>query len=90
MRTKNGRPLQVSGANVWTNNGGFLGRIVGEKVYDSNGRYVATIVNDVLVHRSSDGGSQVSAFVPPIDRVGTLQADSVGSAIWGDEPTLPD
>jgi hypothetical protein len=54
LLTKNGRALQVSGDLVYSRSGKVVGRINGQKVSGANGRYVGTIINDRLVHRSTD------------------------------------
>lgn len=89
LYTKNGRPLQVSGETVYSRSGVVVGRIRGEKVFGTNGRYVGTIVGDRLVHRSTDSTGISSPF-SAANRSGLARANSVGSAIWGDEPSIPD
>lgn len=89
LYTKNGRALQVSGDTVYSRSGKVIGRISGGKVYGTNGRYVGTIAGDRLVYRSTDGASVGSSF-SAANRVGSAAANSVGSAIWGDEPDIPD
>jgi len=66
-----------------------VARIRGEKVFGTNGRYVGTIVGDRLLHRSTDS-AEISSPFSAANRVGSAQADCVGSAIWGDEPDIPD
>lgn len=89
LYTKNGRPLQVRGDDVHSRSGTYVGRIRSGRVFDPSGRYVGTIVGDRLVYRSTE-----SARLGPISnrgsRVGTARANRVGSAIWGDEPPIPD
>jgi hypothetical protein len=58
LYTRNGRPLQVSGSNLYSRSGTYVGRISGSKVYDPSGRYAGTIVGDRVVYRSTD-----SAFI---------------------------
>jgi sporulation protein YlmC with PRC-barrel domain len=89
LYTKNGRPLQVSGNTVYSRSGKVVGRISGDKVYGTDGRYVGTIVGDRLVKRSTDSAGISSPFVA-INRVGSATINSVGSAMWGDEPDIPD
>ncbi len=89
LYTKNGRPLQVSGDTVYSPSGTAFGRINGEKVYGTNGRYVGTIVGDRLVYRSTHSASISSPF-SAANRTGTARANRVGSAMWGDEPDIPD
>jgi hypothetical protein len=89
LYTKNGRPLQVSGDTVYSRSGKVVGRIRGEKVYGTDGRYVGTITNDRLVYRSTDNAG-ISSHFSATNRVGSARVNRVGSAIWGDEPDIPD
>jgi hypothetical protein len=89
LYTKNGRPLQVSGNIVYSRSGKVVGQIVGDKVYGTNGRYVGTIVGDRLVKRSTDGAGISSPFVAT-PQAGSASANQAGSAMWGDEPDIPD
>jgi hypothetical protein len=89
LYTKNGSPLQVQGDKVYSRSGQIVGRINGEKVYGTDGRYVGTIVNERLVFRSTHSASIGSPF-SAANRVGTAKASRVGSAMWGDEPNIPD
>lgn len=89
LYTKNGKPLQVSGNTVYSCSGKVVGRIKGKKVYGTDGRYVGTIVNDRLVYRSTDSAGVGSSF-SPANRAGTAKANRAGSAIWGQEPDIPD
>jgi hypothetical protein len=89
LYTKNGKPLQVSGNTVYSRSGKVVGRIKNDKVYGTDGRYVGTIVNDRLVYRSTHSATISSPF-SSANKIGTARANRVGSAIWGDEPTIPD
>lgn len=89
LYTKNGRPLQVSGDIVYSRSGKVVGRIKGEKVYGTNGRYVGTITSGRLVYRSTDSAGIGSPFTAA-NRTGSAKANHAGSAIWGDEPDIPD
>jgi len=89
LYTKNGRPLQVSGSNVYSRSGTYVGRIRGSKVYGPSGRYVGTIVGDRVVFRSTDNAS-VSGPSVAASRAGSAAAHAASSAIWGDEPNFPD
>lgn len=89
LYTKNGRPLQVSGNIVYSKSGKVVGRIQGEKVFGTNGRYVGTIVNDRLVYRSTQSATISSSFTSA-NRAGTARANRVDTAIWGEEPDIPD
>lgn len=89
LYTKNGRPLQVSGNTVYSKSGKVVGRIQGEKVFGTNGKYVGTIVNDRLVYRSTQSATISSSFTAS-NKAGTARANRCGSAIWGEEPDIPD
>lgn len=89
LYTKYGLPLQVSSDKVYSSSGRAVGRIKGKKVFGPNGKYVGTIANDRLVYRSTDSSAIVSPFCAAA-RCGTARAQIAGSAIWGDEPTIPD
>lgn len=89
LYTKNGRPLQVSGNTVYSGSGIVVGRTKDDKVYGTDGRYVGTIAGDRLVYRSTDSAGIGSPF-SAANRAGSARANRVGSAIWGDEPDIPD
>jgi len=89
LYTKDGRPLQVSGETVYSRSGQPVGRIRENKVFGTDGRYVGTIVGDRLVYRSTDGASVGSPFAAA-SRAGSTKANRAGSAIWGDEPGIPE
>jgi hypothetical protein len=89
LYTKNGRPLQVSSDTIYSQSGQVVGRIKGDKVYGPDGRYVGTIDGVRLVYRSTDSAGVSSPFAAA-NHAGTARADRVGSAIWGDEPDIPE
>ena len=89
LHTKNGRPLQVVGDKVYSRSGQIVGRIRGEKIYGPDGRYIGTITNGRLVYRSTHSASMSSPF-SAANRLGSARANRVGSALWGDEPDIPD
>ena len=89
LYTKNGRPLQVSGDKVYSRSGQVVGRIRGDRVHGLDGRYVGTIVGDRLVYRSTHSASITSPFAAA-NRAGSASAARAGSAMWGDEPDIPD
>ena len=89
LYTKNGRPLQVSNDIVYSSSGEVVGRIKGKKVFGTDGRYVGTIVNDRVIYRSTDSAVVSSPFARA-NRAGTGRANRAGSAVWGDEPDIPD
>lgn len=85
MHTKNGRPLSVSGADIYDERGRQVARISGNKAFSPSGRYVGTIVGDRLIYRATDSASIGGAFAPGV-RAASAQAPSAGSADWGEEP----
>lgn len=89
MYTKDGKPLQVSGDIVYSGSGRVVGKIKGTKVFGPNGQYVGSVVNDRLVFRSTDSAAISSPFAVA-DRAGTARANRAASAMWGDEPVIPD
>ena len=89
LYTKNGRPLQVSNDIVYSRSGQVVGRIKGDRVFGTDGSYVGTIVRDRLVYRSTHSARISSPFVRA-NRAGTARANRAGSAMWGDEPEIPD
>lgn len=46
LYTKNSRPLQRSGDDLYSCSGRYLGRVRHGKVYDPSGKYASTIVGD--------------------------------------------
>jgi hypothetical protein len=89
LYTKNGRALQVSGDNVHSNSGVFVGRIRGNKVFSTNGRYVGTITGGRLVYRSTASAS-IGSSCSSSNKAGSGRANAAGSGVWGDEPNIPD
>ena len=70
---------------MYSRSGTYGGRISNGKVYDPSGRYAGTIV----VYRGTDSATMSSATISA-NRIGSASATAVGSAVWGDEPDLPD
>ena len=89
LYTKNGLPLQVSGDIVYSRSGKVVGRIRSNKVYGPDGHYVGTIAVNRLVYRSIDRTGISPPFVAA-NRAGFSRANRSVSAIWGDEPIIPD
>ncbi|WP_081053223.1 hypothetical protein [Burkholderia territorii] len=89
LYTKNGKPLQVANDFVYSRSGVPVGRIRGEKVFGPDGRYVGSIVGDRLVYRSTESAAIGSPF-SVAHRAGSAKAHRASSAIWGDEPSIPD
>jgi hypothetical protein len=89
LYTKNGRPLQVLGDIVYSKSGKVVGRINGNKAYGTNGRYVGTIDGNRLVFRSTES-AEISSPFSAANSAGFASANMAGSAIWGDEPNIPD
>ena len=89
LYTKDGLPLQVSGMTVYSRSGTVVGRISGEKVYGPDGRYVGTITNGRLIYRATDSAGVGSPF-SAANCVGSARANHASSALWGEEPDIPD
>jgi hypothetical protein len=89
LYTKDGRPLQEVGDYVYSRSGAVVGKRRGDKVFGPNGRYVGTIAGDRLVYRSTDSAGISSSF-SVARRSGSARAHSARSAVWGDEPDIPD
>lgn len=89
LYTKNGNPLQVSSNTVYSKSGKVVGKIYGEKVHGTDGKYVGTIVYDRLVYRSSQSAT-IRSSLSTSNRGGSGKANRGGSGIWGDEPNIPD
>lgn len=89
LYTKNGKLLQVSGTTVYSKSGKVVGRIEGDRVFGTDGRYVGTIVGDRLVYRSTQSAAFGSPFAS-VNRAGSARAQRVGSALWGNEPDIPE
>jgi hypothetical protein len=87
--TKNGRPLSRHGDDLFARSGAHVARLRRDKAFDSSGKYVGTLVNDRLIYRSTDSASIGSTFIKSA-RVGSANANAVGSALWGEEPPIPD
>jgi hypothetical protein len=89
LYTKNGLPLQVFSATVYSRSGKLVGRIRGKKVYGTDGLYVGTITGDRLVYRSTDSAGVGSPFAVA-HRAPSARGHKAPSAILGDEPKIPD
>ncbi len=87
--TKNGRPLQRRGDDVFSRSGKYVGKLTGGRLHGPDGRYVGTLDGDRVLYRSTDRATIGSPFAPsPI--AGTATAGSASSGLWGDEPNIPD
>jgi hypothetical protein len=82
LYTKDGEPLEVGGNDIWDRNGRHVGRRRGKKVFGPNGRYAGTIDGDRVIYRSIDSAEISSPFAPS-PRVGSAEANAIGSALWG-------
>lgn len=90
LYTKNGRPLQVSGSDVYSRSGTHVGRISGDQVFDLGGRYAGTIVGDRVVYRGTQSARVDSSSAGSARRAGSAAASMAASAISGDEPDFAD
>lgn len=89
LYTKNGKPLQLSDTTVYSRSGKVVGRIKGDKVFGTDGRYVGSIVGDRLVYRSTQSTAIGSPFASA-NRAGSAKAQRAASAVWGNEPDIPE
>ena len=89
LYTKNGKPLQRRGDNLFSRSGKHVGRIRGQKVFDPKGKYAGTIDGNRVVYRSTDSAEISSPFAPTAS-AGTAFANYAASAVWGGEPSFPD
>ena len=87
--TKEGRPLKVSGQDLFSRSGKHVARMRNGKAYGPDGRYVATIVGDRLIYRSTNSASISSPFAPRAS-AGHAYANHAATAAWGEEPRIPD
>ena len=88
LYTKNGRPLQRSGVQLWSGSGRYLGIIQGTYVFDTSGQYAGTIDGDRVVFRAVDSARIASPTISA-PRVGLAVVPAVPAAILGDEPDFP-
>jgi hypothetical protein len=89
LYTKNGKPLQVHGSYIYSRSGRPVGQVRGRKVFGPDGRYVGSIDGDRLVYRSTES-AEISSPFSVAQMAGSASARAAGSAIWGDEPNIPD
>jgi hypothetical protein len=89
LYTKDGMPLQVANDFVYSRSGVPVGRIRGDRVFGPDGRYVGSIVGDRLVYRSTQSAAVGSPF-SAAHRAGSARAHRAASAVWGEEPDIPD
>lgn len=89
LYTKEGRPLKVSGDDIFSRSGKHVARIRGGKAYGPDGTYVGTIVGDRLIYRSTNSATISSPFAPRA-HAGHASAKHAAVATWGDEPPIPD
>jgi hypothetical protein len=83
--SRDGIPYLRDGDRLFDESGTEVGRFRGSKVYNAQGRYAATLVNDRLAYRASDSASVSSPFAPS-RRGGFGVSRRAGSALNGSEP----
>jgi hypothetical protein len=88
LNTKNGRPLQRVGGQLWSGSGRYLGVIQGKYVFDTTGQYAGTIDGDRVVYRSVDS-ARIAGPSVAAPRVGLAVVPAVPAVILGDEPDFP-
>lgn len=89
LYTKNGRPLQLSGDQLFAQSGAYLGRLRNERVYDPSGRYAGTLVGNRIVYRATDSATISSPSIAT-PRIPTARINAIPSAMLGDEPPFVD
>lgn len=89
LHTKEGRPLKVSGDDLFSRSGKHVARNRSGKAYGPDRRHVGTIVGDRLIDRSTNSTSSTSAFAARA-HVGHASARRTGTAVWSHEPPIPD
>jgi hypothetical protein len=89
LYTRSGRLLQVQGNNLHSRSGAFLGLLVNNKVYDSNGRYCATVVGDRVVYRTIDSAATVTGIEGDVIPA-SVTPNRSGTSLWGREPNFVD
>lgn len=87
--TKEGRPLKVSGEDLFSRSGKHVARIRNGKAYGPDGRYVGTIVENRLIYRGTHSASISSPFAPR-PGAGHASANHAATATWGEEPRISD
>lgn len=87
LYTKNGRPLQRGGDQLWSGSGIYPGTIQGRFVFDTSGQFAGTI-DGGRVYRVIDSARIASPTIAA-PRVGLAVVPAVPAAILGDEPRLP-
>ena len=89
LYTRSGRLLQVQGNNLHSRSGAFLGQLINNKVYDTNGRYCATVVGDRVVYRTIDSAASAAAFEGGVVPA-SVTPNRSGTSLWGREPNFVD
>jgi hypothetical protein len=85
LYTKKGRPLTVSGVDIFDTSGMQVGRRRGAMIFGPDGRYAGTIVGDTVVYRWAYRGYRGMPFVQQ-QRAASSEANRLGSTISGGEP----
>jgi len=89
LYTRSGRLLQVQGNNLHSRSGAFLGQLINNKVYDTSGRYCATVVGDRVVYRTIDSAASAPAFTGGVVPA-SVTPNRSGTSLWGREPNFVD
>ena len=89
LYTRSGRLLQVQGNNLHSRSGAFLGQLINNKVYDTEGRYCATVVGDRVVYRTIDSAATAAAFEGGVVPA-SVTPNRSGTSLWGREPNFVD
>jgi hypothetical protein len=87
--TKEGRPVRVSGNDLYSRTGKHVGRIRSGKAFGPDGKYIGTIVGDRLIYRDTHSATRSSPYAPRSSE-GHAVANKAATAEWGEEPRIPD
>ncbi|ACU77444.1 hypothetical protein Caci_8628 [Catenulispora acidiphila DSM 44928] len=85
LYTKMGAPIREVGGNLFDKAGVQVGRLDGETVFASDGRYAATLTGGRLVYLSAQRGRISYSFAPTRIRA-SAAASMIASVILGEEP----
>lgn len=89
LYTRNGRPLQLTGDQLHSRSGHYLGHVRHGKAFDPTGRYCGTVIGNRVVYRSIDSAS-TSSPTTAADRTASTRANQARSSLWGHEPPFED
>jgi hypothetical protein len=85
--TKNGVPINQGGDDLFDASGKKVAQLEGDKAFGPSGRYIATVVNDRLIHLATDSELNGSTFEPR-SVAGFSVSNIAGITTNGDEPVF--